>query len=872
MGDVFRAVDTNLNRSVAIKVLPSSFAQDADRLARFEREAQTLATLNHPNIAQVYGFEKGAGFERALVMELVEGPTLAERIAAGPIPPDEALPIALQIAEALESAHDLGIVHRDLKPANIKVRPDGTVKILDFGLAKAVTREPASGSIANSPTITTPAMTQAGVILGTAAYMSPEQARGRVVDRRTDIWAFGCVLFEMLTGARAFGGDDISDVLVAIMRDEPAWKLLPASTPRTSATLLERCLQKDVKKRLPHIGVARLELSGDVIEPPTVNAVPASRRPRILQGAAAVLAGAVLSAAALATMGRPASTGSAREVRFEVSPPDDGVFTGNIGAPRMSVSKDGRRLVYQASMQGQARLWVRELDSTESRPLNLEGAAGDLSLQQPFWSPDGSTIAYFDEPERKLKAVELATNAVRVICDVPGNQLGGAWADDGTIVFASVATKGVWKVAAAGGVPTPVTTVDAARGELSHLWPDLLPGGRHVVFLVSGTNTGVYAQALAGGPPIKLLDSTFMARVAPPNRLLFVRGDALVSQELDLDRLQLVGAATQISDTIARTPAGRVAVSASGAGDVVYAGGIAGGDGSEAVWYDRRGTLDAAIPPLTISGNSLRLSNDGRTLAYTRVNSTRETIWIYDTDRRVASPVMSGSSDSASQPILSPDGSEIVFRRVLGDGYAVIERQPVSGVTRPVELVRSVMAEASTPVAVTLDPPRLLYFAMPGGRRGLWTRSMDGTGKPVLYLDPSDARVGTAALSPDNRFVALTFGQVGQSQLFVQTFPDPTKGRWPVSGVGGTYPRWRPDGKELFFVEKNVLHAVPVVEAARPFGEATRLFELPAFAGLQGLTPYDVSPDGQRFVTVRRRQAASLRTLTVIINWQPPRS
>jgi eukaryotic-like serine/threonine-protein kinase len=873
MGEVFRAVDTTLNRSVAIKVLPSSLAHDADRLARFEREAQTLASLNHPNIAQVYGFEKGEGADRALVMELVEGPTLADRIATGPIPLDEAMPIALQIAEALESAHDLGIVHRDLKPANIKVRLDGTVKVLDFGLAKAIAREPVSGSIANSPTMTTPAMTQAGMILGTAAYMSPEQAKGKVVDRRTDIWAFGCVVFEMLTGATAFPGDEVSDVLVAIMRDEPAWQRLPASTPRHLTTMLQRCLQKDVKKRLPHIGVARLELSGDASEPGVVSPA-ASFGQRILHGFAWLSAGAVASGIAFVLIGRFAPAAMERQVTFEIAPPKGAVFSGNIGVPRIALSRDGRRVVYQASFQGQPRLWVRALDSNESRPITMDGAAptSDLSMQQAFWSPDGQAIAFFDEVERKLKAVDAAGGVVRTICDVAGNQLAGSWGVDGTIVFSSLATGGILKVASTGGVPTPVTSVDQSRGEASHLWPDLLPDGRHVVYLVSGgSKPGIYVQAIAGGTPVFLLESAAMARVAAPNRLLFVRGTALVTQEIDLDRLQLRGDAIQVTDSVGRTPAGRVAVSTSARGDVVYAAALSGADPSEAVWMDRRGVIDETIPPLPMASLSLRLSNDGRTLAYSRINGQQGEIWLYDTERGVSSPLPLGPASDATQPIFSTDGSQIYFRRVIGRGFGTIERQPVSGVTQPVELLRALMAEAMAPLAVTIDPPRLLYLAAPGGRRGLWVLPLNGTAKPTPYIDQADARVLMAALSPDNRHVALTLGHPAQSQLFVQTFPDPTQGRWPVSGIGGTYPRWRPDGKELFYVEAGAVYAVPVVGAARPIGEAAKLFELPPFVSQTGLIPYDVTADGQRFVVVRRREVNASRAFTVILNWQPRR-
>jgi dipeptidyl aminopeptidase/acylaminoacyl peptidase len=352
--------------------------------------------------------------------------------------------------------------------------------------------------------------------------------------------------------------------------------------------------------------------------------------------------------------------------------------------------------------------------------------------------------------------------------------------------------------------------------------------------------------------------------------LLFVRGDALMSQELDLDRMQLVGEATRVTDSIARTPAGRVAVTTSGRGDLVFAAGLAGSDGSEAVWVDRRGMTDPAIPALPMSFSGIRLSNDGRTLAYSRLNAQRSEVWLYDTERRVSSPLAVGTSAEAGAPIFSPDGSRIYFRRNAEQGYAVIETQPVSGVARPTELHRSVMAEMTTPLAVTNDPPRLFYVAAPGGRRGLWLLPLNGTAKPTRYLDQFDGRVASGALSPDNRFVAAVLGELRQAQVFVHTFPDPAQGRWPVSEVGGAYPRWRPDGKELFFVQGNTLYAVPILDAARQIGEPTRLFELPALAPQMGLVPYDVMPGGQRFVVIRRRDVSLARTLTVILNWQPP--
>jgi eukaryotic-like serine/threonine-protein kinase len=489
MGEVYRATDLHLGRAAAIKVLPETFALDAERIARLEREARTLASLNHPNIAQVFGFEKGdAGV--ALAMELVEGPTLADRIDRGPIPIDEAITIARQVAEALEAAHDQGIVHRDLKPANVTVRNDGTVKVLDFGLAKAIeagagSRESGVGNTLAEPTVTTPAMTATGLIMGTAAYMSPEQARGRAVDRRADIWAFGCVLYEMLTGRRAFPGDDISDVLVAVLRDEPDLSALPSDTPRHIRKLLRRCLQKDPRNRLPHIGAARLELS-DPLDSAEAPITPRGSRSRVGERAlwAAVVAG-LAGLLALAVQPSRDGTMPARAVVFDIPPPSGARFPGGNGVPRFALSPDGSRLAYQARVGNSTAWFVRRLDAVTSQQVPGTEAGSDVAAQGLFWSPDNQSLAFFDEPGRKLKKVDLGTSTVSVLCDVTGNQHGGSWNADGVIIFSSAASGGVWKVPAPGGKAIPLTTLDEARGETPPV-PSVLAGQSQVRLSRSG--------------------------------------------------------------------------------------------------------------------------------------------------------------------------------------------------------------------------------------------------------------------------------------------------------------------------------------------------------------------------------------------------
>ena len=500
MGEVYQATDTNLARKVAIKVLPELMATDAARLARLDREAKTLAALNHSNIAAIYGLERFDG-QTALIMELVEGPTLAERIAEGPIPVDEALSIAKQVAEALEAAHEQGIIHRDLKPANIKVRPDGTVKVLDFGLAKLATGEPneIGSALSQSPTITTPAQTRAGVVLGTAAYMSPEQARGRPVDRRTDIWAFGVVLYEMLTGQRLFNGDEVGDVLANIIKDEPNLDRVPAGV----RPLIQRCLEKDPRKRLRDIGDIGLLLNA-----------PVPARPRrtswLWPAVSALLLAAVVGLSFLYARRAP----PAREaLRFEVSAP------GNTPAQMFALSPDGRHLAFITG--NPLQLWVRSMDALESRVL-----PGTEEASFPFWSPDGQRLGFF--AQGKLKTIALAGGPPRSLCDVSSGR-GGSWGRDGTILFSEGPVSPILRIASTGGSPTPVTKVPAGVNE-GHRYPSFLPDGRHFLFNV-GTRradaAGVYVSSLDGGEPVRLLSEVttalYAARPGGRGLLLFRR-------------------------------------------------------------------------------------------------------------------------------------------------------------------------------------------------------------------------------------------------------------------------------------------------------------------------------------------------------------
>ncbi len=884
MGEVYRAKDSNLGRSVAIKVLPEAFAKDADRLARFEREAKTLASLNHPNIAQVFGLEKGSGGQAtyALVMELVEGPTLADRIAGGPIAFDEAVPIAIQIAEALESAHDAGIIHRDLKPANIKVRPDGTVKVLDFGLAKAL--DQGSGirdqGSANTlpPTITSPAMTQAGMILGTAAYMSPEQAKGRAVDRRADVWAFGCVFFEMLSGKRAFAGDDISDVLVSVLRDDPVWSALPPDTPPHIHALLRRCLLKDPKKRLPHIGGARLELSE---APPSegFSTSPPSRPRRAigLGVASGLIVGAVIAIVGTLALRPETPASPAGSIRFLVTPTAGQVFPGANGVPRFAVSPDGTHVVYESSLSGKgAQLWTRRLDAIEAQPVPGTESASDFAIGQPFFSPDGKVIAYIDESTATLRRVDARGGVVVPVCEVSGQQFGGSWNAADQILFGTTLSAGIQQVTAGGGKPAAVTSIDRSRGEQSHLFPQWLPDGRHFVYLATRTEGpgALFVGSLDGSQPKHLLDSPVQARFAPPNWLLYMRGDQLVAQALDLERFQVVGPLHTVADGVLNTSAGRSGFSVSTGGVLVYVGGRATADAeADAVWVDRSGRPvpngGDAVPML---GFGLRLSHTGRLLAFLlgRASRDRPQLWIHDVVRRVSWSLNDATGSGFSVGAFSPDDSRIVFRGISETGGTALYEQAVSGASTP----RHLLTFASTEVVgihdVTPDARSIIYSQYRSDRTGRSLRflSLVGEPKPQTYIDLNDVRT-QAAISPDGRYMAYSTVTGDQSaQVFVQPFPDAAGGKWPVSGAGAIYPRWRSDGRELYFVDgAGRLSAVPVTRSpALELGRPAVLFELPGFARRDIGYPYDVTPDGQRFIVIRPRPQASAG-LTVVVNW-----
>jgi Tol biopolymer transport system component len=847
MGEVYKATDTNLKRAVALKVLPESVAADADRLARFQREAEVLATLNHPNIAAIHGLER-SGVITAIAMELVEGPTLADRIAQRAIPVEEALPIAKQIAEALEAAHEQGIIHRDLKPANIKVRADGMVKVLDFGLAKAVEHAGAVSDVRSlAPTITTPAMTQAGVILGTAAYMSPEQARGKPVDKRADIWAFGCVLLEMLTGRRAFDAEDVSLTLAEVMKSEPDWTAVPALPPAVRLCL-RQCLKKDPRQRLRDIGEARLALEGafdaDILvgssAPP-----PTAARPMwlwVLPFAAA----SAIAAASLALWLQPARQAALPPVlRFDIhAPPGSKIPPGT-----PAIAPDGRTLAYTVDgPDGIGRIHLREMGSTESRSL-----PGTENAQHPFWSADGRSLAFV--AGRTLKRIDLAGGPAREVTGPIVGPWHGSWNQFGDVLFLGPA---VSRVSADGGTAAPVVVLDKKAGETASTFPAFLPDGRRFLVRIShGEGPSAIHLASLDSPDRKsILDNVMSAVVVAPTPadrtfLLYLRDEGLVAQEFDERAGEVRGVPRVLVDGIGRVanPALMPTVGVSPSGAIAYQ---SGGDFTSAAlnWFTRSGQRLGGVL-LEVSGSNPSLSPDGRLLAVEADTRGNRDIWISDLARGVTSRLTTNPGTDVS-PVWSPDGRRVAFAR---SEKIHVKDADGSG-------DETVLADVDGAPRSWSPDGRYLLYATRAGKLFLWP--LTGGGAPV----PVGARDGASRngrVSPDGLHIAYTSDESGREEIYLQPLP-PATGRVKVSAAGGNQPRWGPTSRELFFVGADrAMMAVDVaVKPALSAGVPRRLFQLASTFGNFG---YDVSADGQRLLINQPREGVPDAPITVVLNW-----
>jgi eukaryotic-like serine/threonine-protein kinase len=866
MGEVYRARDTRLNRDVAIKILPALFANDVDRLARFTREAQLLASLNHPHIATIHGLEEAAGV-RALVLELVDGPTLADRIAEGPIPLNEALRIARQIAEALEAAHAQGVIHRDLKPANVKLTSDGIVKVLDFGLAKAVASELAPGNPSIFPTITSPAMTAGGVILGTAAYMSPEQARGKPVDRRTDVWAFGCVLFEMLTGKRAFEGEDVSDTLAAILRGEPDWTAFPADVPPYIKSIVRRCLEKDQKQRIPDVSVARYLIDeGPGWVPST------TQQPRRMYWPLAVMGIVTLAAIALAVFfygsrGVVPSLGESRVNRFTLPAPDGWrYYSGRTNW--LSISPDGTMVVFNAasSSSGRSSLWIRRLDSSENHLLpGTDDAIG------PFWSPDSRFLGF--AAHGKLRKMEVAGGSAQSIADV-GTNLGSAWGPDGTIIFSGGNESGLYRVSAGGGNAVPVTSIDSANGEYRHGWPSFLPDGRHFIFLArtrEPEKAGVYLASLDSKETKKLISADSSVTYVS-GHLLFVRESTLMAQPFDLKALSVTGDAQPLAEKVDYSRlvgAGGFAVSQNGT--LVYSTeGVTGPPtliSTQLLWISRTGKQLSVAAPSGLYGHPV-LSPDQISLAFDRAQSGSNDVWITEFRRQITSR-FTFQPPNNNVPIWSPDGRTIVFASSRNGQLDLFQRP--SNASGPDTLLLKLSALPIVfPSDWSSDGRYIAYYRTdPKTQLDVWILPMFGDRKPYPFLN-GDFNESEAQFSQDGKWVAYMSDESSSPQIYVQSFPTLT-GKWQVSTAGGTQPRWRRDGKELFYVSSEGKLMAVAVNTGPTFqlDSPKPLFEINVQNSTQR-QEYAVSPDGQSFLVNAVSIGPSTPPsppLNLILNW-----
>jgi eukaryotic-like serine/threonine-protein kinase len=851
MGEVYQATDSKLGRSVAIKFLPEAFTHDAERITRFEREARVLAALNHPHIAAIYGSDESSG-RKFLVMELAVGETLAERIARGPVAVSEALAIAVQIAEALEAAHEKGIIHRDLKPANVKITPEGKVKVLDFGLAKAFQQEQ-SPAMSNSPTLMDASVP--GVILGTAAYMSPEQARGKEADRSSDLWALGCVLYEMLTAHAAFEGETIGEILAGVFKAEPDWQRLPAETPEAIRRLLRRCLQKDRRRRLNSANDARIDME-EALSAPPAEAVPTAVRTKKLRLAWIVAAVATIAFVSIAMLY------FSQEVIPE--PPQMRV---DISTPRttqplhFALSPDGMQLVFVATSNESQQLWLRPLNAASAQPL----AATDGG-EYPFWSPDSRTIGFF--AGGKLKRLDIGAGPPQVLADAPAGR-GGTWNGSGTILFAPTNASGLWRVAASGGSPVQVTKLDLPRLG-SHRLPQFLPDGRQFIFFGQGIPDaqGIYLASLDGSEAKRVTPSDAPGGYIDPGLLVFNRQGSLVARRLDIANGTLTGDTMTLAESVSYDTAFNLSgFTVSSAGRLAYRAG--GREARQLQWFDRNGKpLGAVGEPDVNTLVCAELSPNGRQVAVSRTIQGNTDVWLIDILR---GGMTRFTVDAAidQMPIWSPDGTKIAFGSNRGGSYDLYLK-PSSGAGAEEPLLPSQLSKG---VEDWLADGKFVLYQEAGPKTGwdLWALPTFGDRKPIPIVN-SQFEERDGQFSPDGRWVAYQSNVTGRFEIYVQPFPGPG-GKWQVSTAGGTFPRWRADGKELFFIAPNAkLMSVPANTSGPTFeaGSPSALFQTHIVSGgtasLQ--SQYVVSRDG-RFLINTQVEESNTTPITLILNWKP---
>jgi len=864
MGEVFRATDTKLKREVAIKVLPAAFVADPERLARFEREAQLLAQLQHPNIASIYGLEESDG-TRALVLELVEGPTLADRLAQGSLSLEESLAVARQIAEALEEAHEKGIVHRDLKPQNVKAAIEGKVKVLDFGLAKAM--DPtgaASGAgsasqLAVSPTLTLGATVQ-GVILGTAGYMAPEQAKGFQADKRADIWAFGVVLFEMLAGRRAFGGETVSETLASVLKDPIDWSALPADTPRHVVRLLRRCLERDPKRRLRDIGEARVALEGPVEEPAATPVSASAPRARVGVATLAAFAAVALAAAAIGWLAR-SPTPEPKTARFVTLPLPEGtrLATSGIQPGPPVVSPDGSRIAFVAEeANGERHLWVRDLAEREARKLaETEGAS------YPFWSFDGEHLGFFADQE--LKRVPARGGSVLALADAQTGK-GGAWSRQGVLLFAPAFNSSIHQVSEAGGDARALTRVDIAGGEVSQRFPRFLDDGRRFLYVARGRDGGrnrILLGSLDGDAPREIARSSANGVLAS-GRLLFLRERTLVAQPFDEERGELTGAPAPLVEGI-RVIAGAARMLADAApGTLVFQAGPSD-EGERLVWLDRAGATVAQLGEADLFGNPSLSPQDGKiAVQITDRGSGLNDIWIVDGASGNRERFTFEESNEVF-PVYSPDGRAIAFSSNANGAYELLVKDVGGSGASRVLVANDDPDLQPVPRDWTPDGRELVYYSGSTASSGttIFAIAVDGRSPPRRLVE-SSFRQPVARVSPDGRW--LLFGnssENGQPFLQVTELPAATR-RWQLDrGAGGW---WSRDGRELYI--QDLERGFGVVEV-RPRAEAFEWGPMRAILSTAGFENLSAG-DGDRFLALLPAASddPALRRLEVVLDWE----
>ena len=871
MGEVYCATDTKLDRDVAIKVLPAELAQDPERLARFEREAKLLASLNHPNIAHVYGFESATlpdgSAGHFLAMELVPGEDLAERLKRGAIPVDETLAIAKQIAEALEEAHEKGIVHRDLKPANVKLTPDGKVKVLDFGLAKAYAEDTAGGSpadLSQSPTLAQTG-TQAGVILGTASYMSPEQARGRRVDKRTDIWAFGALLFELLTGERAFTGETVTDVLAAVVHKEPAWDRLPAPVPAPIRRLLRRCLRKNADERLHDMADARLDID-EVLGPPgdAWDDASTGRRgtragfPRRL-ALVALLAAAGLGGAALgAAWFRRAVPVEAEPVRrlsiTGLGWSDVEVIDVTLMQSLMALSPDGRRLVYSAVRDGTRRLYLRELDAFDAQP--IKGTENGFG---PFLSPDGASLAF--TADGRLKKLSLAGGLPQAFGSAPAFR-GGAWRADGTVFFTPIEFSGLWKASVAGGNTESLAEPDSAAGELVRCLPRLLPGGNSLLYtaFLGGRAARVGLYDTSTGKSRVLVEDANNAHYLRSGHLVFGRGNEIWAAAFDRARSEIVGSPQRMVEGVwAGGFFYGTLFAASENGVLAYAPAGTQSGRRSLVWVDREGR-ETPITREQRAYAAPRLSPDGKSILVRIAEDTTD-LWSYEIERGALARLTSeGYPDG---PLWTADGKAFIYQSNKS-GAPALYRQPLAGKGEAVQLGQG--GRKLYPATLSKDGKTIVVTEMnPKTGLDLFLIRLDADARPAPLL-VTDGSEYDADLSPDGKWFVYVSRASGRPEIGVRSVAgggDESR----VSLNGGTEPRWSRDGREIFFREGQKMMVAEVrTEPAVSISKPRALFE-GLYEVQDGPINYDVTPDGRRFLMVKMDRSEAPTELRVVTGW-----